>query len=272
MNTPMHAERVGLLKVEVHPTRKAMGAAAASACRRRILETVARRNRCRMIFAAAPSQTELLAELRAAGDIPWGMVEAFHMDEYQGLQPEAPQRFARFLRDALFDDVPLKSTNLLDVGGLPIEDEMRRYASLISVAPIDIVCLGVGENGHIAFNDPPVADFNDPRLIKEVELDEACRLQQVHDGAFPDVEAVPTRAITLTVPALMRGESLFCVVPGPRKAPAVKTTLTGPIAPSCPASVLRRHPDCTLYLDAESASLWLESLPGAAPGFTNVPV
>jgi glucosamine-6-phosphate deaminase len=137
---------------------------------------------------------------------------------------------------------------------------MKRYASLLNAAPIDLVCLGVGENGHIAFNDPPVADFDDPFLVKEVELDEVCRLQQVNDGAFASLEVVPVRAITLTVPAPTRGESLFCVVPGPRKAMAVKAMLTGPVAESCPASVLRRHPDCTLYLDAESALMWLETL------------
>ncbi|MBV5346376.1 MAG: 6-phosphogluconolactonase [Rhodoferax sp.] len=240
MDERMRIERVGLLKVEVHPTRAAMGFAAAAACRRRIQEAVARRGLCRMIFAAAPSQNELLTELRTAEDIPWERIVAFHM--------------------ALFDHVPLKGVCLLDTGGLPIADEMQRYISLLNEAPIDLVCLGVGENGHIAFNDPHVADFNDPFLVKEVELDESCRLQQVHDGAFASLEVVPERAITLTVPALTRGESLFCVVPGPRKALAVKTMLTGPIDESCPASVLRRHPDCTLYLDDESASIWLKTL------------
>ena len=126
MNRPTRTEQVDLLNVEVHPERAAMGAAAAFACRRRILEAVARRNVCRMIFAAAPSQNELLAGLRAAQGIPWERVEAFHMDEYHGLQPEAPQRFARFLRRALFDHVPLKTTHFLDAGGLPIRDDMRR--------------------------------------------------------------------------------------------------------------------------------------------------
>jgi glucosamine-6-phosphate deaminase len=260
MDERMRIERVGLLKVEVHPTRAAMGFAAAAACRRRIQEAVARRGLCRMIFAAAPSQNELLTELRTAEDIPWERIVAFHMDEYQGLMALAPQRFSNFLRKALFDHVPLKGVCLLDTGGLPIADEMQRYISLLNEAPIDLVCLGVGENGHIAFNDPHVADFNDPFLVKEVELDESCRLQQVHDGAFASLEVVPERAITLTVPALTRGESLFCVVPGPRKALAVKTMLTGPIDESCPASVLRRHPDCTLYLDDESASIWLKTL------------
>jgi glucosamine-6-phosphate deaminase len=252
---------VDCLKVEVHESRAAMGAAAASACRQRILEVLADQTLCRIIFAAAPSQSEMLAALRVAEGIPWPSVEAFHMDEYLGPAHDAPQRFANFLRAALFDHVPLRAAHLLDRGGLPLADEMKRYTALLSAAPIDIVCLGVGENGHIAFNDPAVADFADPVMIKEVELDETCRRQQVHDGAFARLEAVPTRAITLTVPALMQAWSLFCVVPGARKAAAVKAMLTGPIALACPASILRRHADCTLYLDAESASLWRESLP-----------
>jgi len=222
---------------------------------------LADRDLCRMIFAAAPSQSEMLAALRVAEGIRWPGIEAFHMDEYRGLANDAPQRFANFLRAALFDRVPLRAAHLLDAEGLPVADEMKRYTALLNAAPIDVVCLGVGENGHIAFNDPAVADFADPVMIKEVELDEKCRWQQVHDGAFARLEAVPVRAITLTVPALMQARSMFCVVPGARKAAAVKVMLTGPIEVSCPASILRRHPDCTLYLDAESASLWREFLP-----------
>lgn len=258
MNTPLCVERVGQLRVEVYQDRSAMGAAATAACRRRIGEVLKRQEACRMIFAAAPSQNELLAGLRAAPDVAWERVEAFHMDEYHGLPAQAPQRFSNFLRQALFDHVPLKAAHLLDNQGLSLAEEMRRYADSLNAAPIDIVCLGVGENGHIAFNDPPVADFDDLLLVKEVALDEACRTQQVNDGAFPSFDAVPERAITLTIPALTRGESLFCVVPGPRKAPAVLAMLTGSVEESCPASILRRHPDCTLYLDSESASMWLE--------------
>lgn len=256
----MRTEQIDRLKVEVHEDRAAMGLAAAAACRRRILDVLAGQALCRMIFAAAPSQNEMLAGLRGAAGIPWERIEAFHMDEYQGLARQAPQRFANFLRAALFDHVPLFAVHLLDTAGLPISDEMKRYTRLLAAAPIDIVCLGVGENGHIAFNDPPV-DFTDPLLVKEVELDRTCRQQQVNDGAFACLEAVPARAITLTVPALTRAASLFCVVPGARKAMAVKAMLSGPVDSSCPASVLRRHPDCTLYLDAESASLWLETMP-----------
>jgi glucosamine-6-phosphate deaminase len=261
-NQPVRRTQIDKVKVEVHSTRAAMGIAAASACGLRIREVVALRDVCRMIFAAAPSQNELLAALRAAPDIPWERIEAFQMDEYHGLPPRSPQRFSQFLRRALFDQVPLRAKHLLDVAGLSINEDMRRYASLLSATPIDIVCLGIGENGHIAFNDPPVAAFDDALLIKEVELDPACRQQQVHDGAFPSFDAVPGRAITLTVPTLMRGESLFCVVPGRTKALAVMAMLTGPVAESCPASILRTHPNCTLYLDSESASMWLQAIRG----------
>ncbi|SDG87173.1 6-phosphogluconolactonase [Propionivibrio dicarboxylicus] len=259
MNEPIHTAHIDRLRVEVYADREALGAAAARAACQRIEAAVSRTGRCRGIFAAAPSQNELLAHLRAARALRWDAVEAFHMDEYIGLPAGAPQRFSHFLRTALFDHVPLKAVHLLDQAGLPIADEMARYADMLASAPIDVVCLGVGENGHIAFNDPPVADFNDSRLVKEVQLDLACRLQQVNDGAFATLAAVPERAMTLTVPALMRGESLICVVPGERKAAAIQSMLCGPIEENCPASILRRHDDCTLYLDAASAALWLES-------------
>ena len=132
-------------------------------------------------------------------------------------------------------------------------NECKRYSALLSKESIVLVALGIGENGHVAFNDPPVADFNDPELVKIVELDTACRQQQVNDGAFPAIDHVPTHALTLTVPALMAGHSLFCVVPGKSKSEAVKQTLTGPVKESCPASILRTHPDAILFLDLDSA-------------------
>lgn len=252
-------DHVDHLRIEVHADRAALGTAAAGACRRKIDEAVARRGVCRAIFAAAPSQNELLAALRRTGDVPWTHVEAFHMDEYCGLPAGSPHRFASFLRDALFGHVPLRAAHYLAASGLPVADELEPYAALLLSAPIDLVCLGVGENGHIAFNDPPVADFDDPLPLKEVRLDAACRQQQVNDGTFADLASVPTHAVTLTIPTLLRGETLLCVVPGPRKAAAVRAMLTEPISLSCPASVLRRHPSCTLYLDAGSAAEWLRA-------------
>jgi glucosamine-6-phosphate deaminase len=245
---PAVSTQVDRLQVRVYADRDALGAAAGADVAAALRDLLARQARVRLVCAAAPSQNELLAALVAADGIDWSRVVAFHMDEYVGLAPEAPQRFGRFLRDRLFDRVRPGEVHLID-GNADPEAECRRYAALLAAAPIDLVCLGIGENGHLAFNDPPVADFHDPARIKPVELDAACRRQQVKDGCFPALDAVPARALTLTIPALLAGRRLFCAVPGPTKREAVRQALTGPIATSCPASILRTHPRCTLYLD-----------------------
>lgn len=239
------------LRVEVYPDRRAMGAAAAEQAIARIKQLQREKGELRMIFAAAPSQNEFLASLVAAEGIDWSKITAVHMDEYIGLPEGAPQSFSRFLRDKLFDLVRPGTVHLID-GTKSAEEECRRYAALLGEKPIDIVCLGIGENGHIAFNDPPVADFNDPHLVKIVELDLPCRQQQVNDGCFPQLSDVPTHAITLTIPALVSASHLFCMVPGPTKRQAVTETLSGPSGTHCPATVLRTHSDCTLYVDTES--------------------
>lgn len=204
-----------------------------------------------MVFAAAPSQNEFLEALVEDKDIDWSRITAFHMDEYIGLEEDAPQRFSQFLKERLFDLVKPGELHLIQSSN-GAEEECRRYAELLNKAPIDIICLGIGENGHIAFNDPPVADFNDPHTMKPVELDDACRQQQVNDGCFPSFDDVPTHALTLTIPTMMSASHLFCIVPGTTKREAVMHTLNGPITTDCPASVLRNHPDCTLYVDTDS--------------------
>ncbi|MEO0331852.1 MAG: glucosamine-6-phosphate deaminase, partial [Bacteroidota bacterium] len=206
----------------------------------------------RMIFAAAPSQNEMLEYLAQSDQINWSRITAFHMDEYIGLPVDAPQRFANFLKEKLFDRVTLRAVHLIEGNDNPTQ-ECQRYADLLVEKPIDIVCLGIGENGHIAFNDPPVADFEDPQMVKVVDLDARCRQQQVNDGCFASLDTVPTQAITLTIPMLMSGKYLYCVVPGSTKREAVDNTLNGPISTDCPASILRTHQDCQLYLDTESA-------------------
>lgn len=230
-----------------------MGASAAAdiaAAIRRVLE---HKEHCAMIFAAAPSQNEVLAAL-AAADVDWGRVHAYHMDEYIGLAADAPQGFANFLRRAIFDRVPFGRVCCLNSQGRP-EEEARRYSALLEQDPTDIVVMGVGENGHIAFNDPHVADFHDPALVKAVELDPVCRMQQVHDGCFSRLADVPEMAMTLTVPALYRAKEAFCIVPAKTKAGAVREMLYGAVDEHCPASILRRHPQAALYLDGESSSL-----------------
>jgi glucosamine-6-phosphate deaminase len=242
---------VGRLLVRGFPSRLAMAEAAAAGIADTLRRLLATQPALRMIFASAPSQADTLAALRRAPGIDWARVTAFHMDEYIGLPPGASQRFAVWLDAHVFTRLPLAAVHRI----VPEPDPaaaIARYAQLLAEAPIDVVCLGIGVNGHLAFNDPPVADFADPLDVKQVELDAACRQQQVDDGCFASLAEVPRRAVTLTIPLLMRGRHLFCVVPGRGKRQAVAAALTGPIAPACPASILRTHPDCTLYLDPES--------------------
>jgi len=228
-----------------------MGAAAGAAAAATIREILAAKSAARVIFAAAPSQNETLAALVAAPGIDWSRVSAFHMDEYLGLAPDAPQRFARYLETHLFGKVKFGAIHLIPCGsGETPQAVCDAYARKLAEAPIDLVCLGIGENGHIAFNDPP-ADLNDPQAVRVVTLDEACRQQQVNDGCFPDIGAVPKQALTLTVPALLNATRLVCTVPGPRKHDAVRRTCFGEISGDCPASALRTHPGVTMYIDRD---------------------
>lgn len=242
------------METQVFASRNEMGAAAGADAERQIIDLLAGQDRVRIIFAAAPSQNEVLEYLVRSTQIDWNRIDVFHMDEYIGLPAEAPQAFSRFLCDHLFDQVQPAAVHLIN-GNIDPQEECRRYSDLIRQAPIDIVCLGIGENGHIAFNDPPVADFNDPEIMKPVELDEVCRQQQVNDGCFERIEDVPTHALTLTVSALMAGKHLFCTVPSATKKEAVRNTLTGPVTTECPASILQQHADCRVYLDEDSAAL-----------------
>lgn len=240
------------LVTRIFPTREEMGVQAAADIAACIENLLRDKETINMIFAAAPSQNEVLKGLRENKDIPWSRINAFHMDEYIGLTDNAPQRFANFLKEALFDHVPFRSVHLLNGNELP-ETECARYGKMLTENPVDIVCMGIGENGHIAFNDPHVADFNDPLKIKMVDLDLKCRQQQVNDGCFARLEDVPTHALTLTVPTLFSGGRLFCVVPAPTKADAVRATVEGPVSEVCPATVMRRHDNATLYCDSDSA-------------------
>jgi glucosamine-6-phosphate deaminase len=233
------------------PEREALGAAAAGDIGAALTRRLDRQPEVRVIFASAPSQEATLRHLAERPGIEWGRVTAFHMDEYLGLAPDAPQRFGNWLRGALLDRVPVGSAHLIDPGDDP-QATADRYSALLAAAPIDIVCLGIGVNGHLAFNDPP-ADFADPALVKVVTLDEVSRVQQVDDGCFGALTEVPAQAVTLTIRALLSAAELFCMVPGAQKRRAVTDALYGPIDGSVPASALRTHPQCTIYVDKESA-------------------
>lgn len=254
-SAPARRFRVDALNVEVYSTREAMGAAAAAATASWLGGLLAQQRRAAVIFAAAPSQSAMLASLAKISGVAWDRVTGFHMDEYLGLSAEHAASFRRFMHERV--ERPLRPGCFHFIQGdtdQPLA-ECERYTRLLQAQPVDLCCLGIGENGHIAFNDPPVADFEDPHLIKLVALDEGCRQQQVAEGHFPSINAVPQYAFTLTVPALCAARRMVCVVPGPRKAEAVRKALTGPVTTHCPASFLRRQAHCTLYLDADSAAL-----------------
>lgn len=240
------------LRVEIFDTRSEMGHKAATDVTAYIGEALNRKDELNIIFASAPSQNEFLAALLQS-NIDWTRINAFHMDEYLELPADAPQRFGNFLRQSIFGKVPFKSVHYFeDEGATPIE-VCRHYKTLLEQHPADIVFMGIGENGHIAFNDPHVAFFNDPERVKIVELDETCRRQQVNDGCFAAIDEVPLHAYTLTIPALMAARKIFCIVPARTKAKAVRDTIQGGITEQCPASILRQHPAVTLYCDADSA-------------------
>ena len=243
------------LEVRIYDDRNQMGAAAAADIKACILECLKTKDTLNMIFAAAPSQNEVLASLASDPQIPWERINAFHMDEYIGLAADASQGFGNFLRRAIFGRAPFGKVNYFDSTAADPQAECDRYAKLLRENPVDIVVMGIGENGHIAFNDPPVADFADPRLVKIVELDPICRQQQVNDGCFEKLEQVPTHALTLTVPALMAAKHHFCIVPAPTKAKAVEATVRGAIGEHCPATCLRNRKGAVLYLEPDSAAL-----------------
>lgn len=254
-STPVAEGYAERLHVFVHATRPEMGAAAAREAAGVLREAVARQGTARVIFASAASQNEFLAFLKTAPGIDWSRVTAFHMDEYIGPDVPRAQRFGPFLHDRLFDAVRPGTVHYLDGAAPDPAAECARYAALLREAPVDLCCLGIGETGHLAFNDPPVADFADPEWVKVVEIDEVSRVQQVHDGAFARVEDVPRTAFTLTLPALLTARRLITIVPGPTKSEVVRRTLTDPISLDCPATILRQIPRATLYLDRQAFAL-----------------
>lgn len=245
----------GELKIKTYDSRNDMGTDAAKDVAAKIRELLLlKQGFVNIIFAAAPSQTEFLHSLSQQNGINWNRVNGFHMDEYVGLDNNALQSFARFLRVHIFDKLPFNKVNYINGAVQDIDAECMRYTNLLNENPVDIVCMGIGENTHIAFNDPHTADFNDALMVKVVTLDEVSRLQQVHDRCFTELVDVPTTAITLTVPALLRAKSIYCIVPGKSKAIAVYQTVHNEVGERFPSTSLKKHNDATLYLDNDSAS------------------
>lgn len=246
------------LPVQVFESREAMGEAAAEDAAKRIGRIIEEKGNANIIFAAAPSQNDLIAGLLRR-DIDWTKIRAFQQDEYIGIDEEDPAGFGSFLRQALYGKVPLKEIHYLLTDSKDVDRKIEEYTHLLTHYPPDLIFLGVGENGHLAFNDPPVADFDDPVKIKVVALDEVCRQQQVNDACFATLEEVPTHALTLTLSLIRSVPDAICVVPTERKAQAIDRALRGDISAECPASMLRGMAGATLYLDRESAS---QAFPG----------
>ncbi len=254
MLKPRNEFQFDQLNVLVYDNKEVLGAASADFVENKIKEVVSSKGKARVIFATGASQFEFLAAL-CEKEIPWESVEAFHLDEYVGLSDDHPASFRCYLRERLFNKVNPATVHYLDGCVDKLDEECERYSKVLTRGEIDLACIGIGENGHIAFNDPPVADFKDPKLVKVVELDEPCRNQQYGEGWFPSFDNVPKFALSLTVPAIMQAKTVNCVVPDERKAEAVKNALYGPIQTSCPASILRTHTDAFLRLDQPAASL-----------------
>ena len=217
-------------------------------------EATAARGEANVMLATGNSQLVFLGELVQQPDLAWDRVRAFHMDEYVGLPRSHPASFQRYMRERVASLVPVKEFHYLQGDTGDAEAEARRYEDLLRAYPLDLCCAGIGENGHLAFNDPPVADFDDPRAVKIVALEPESRRQQVGEGHFATIDDVPTHAITVTIPALLRAHRVLVIVPEARKAKAVVRTLTDPVSTACPATILRTRSNATLYLDADSAA------------------
>lgn len=243
----------GQVNVRVFADKETMGATAAEFAAECLRQALVERGEASIILATGASQVEFLGAFRRMAGVDWGRVTAFHLDEYLGMSAGHPASFRRYLCKRLFDYVPFDAVHLLAGDAADPIQECRRYASLLAERTIDVACIGIGENAHLAFNDPP-ADFDTSDLVHIVTLDEACRRQQVGEGHFATIEDVPRKALSLTIPAILSARTISCVVPDRRKAEAVRCALEGPIVPECPASALRRHPNCYLYLDIGSAS------------------
>ncbi len=250
---PLKSKTIYNMEVNVFADKHKLGQAAARFSAQKIRDAIDHYKTARVIFATGASQFEFLQAL-VEEDLAWENVQAFHLDEYVNLPINHPASFRKYLKERLFDIVKPAEVHYLNTDADNLEAECGRYSQLLEEGDIHIACIGIGENGHIAFNDPPVADFNDPNAVKIVELDEACRKQQYGEGWFDTMEAVPTHALTLTVPSIMHAQCISCVVPDERKSEAVYNALNGPVETTCPASILRTHQNAYLWLDVPAAS------------------
>lgn len=251
---PIKSFKKDQLNVKIYSTNTEMGTAAAEYCANIIRDTLHSKPEAHIIVATGASQFTFYDALIGIKDLDWSKVNIFHLDEYVGMTEQHPASFRKYLKERFIAYIQPKSVFFLNGNAPDPLKEAGRYASLLKEVEIDLACIGIGENGHIAFNDPPVADFHDPELVKIVELDTDCRKQQLGEGWFPTLEDVPTHALSLTVPGIMRAKKISCVVPDERKANAIYHTIHDKISEKCPATILRTHENCTLFLDEPSAN------------------
>ena len=244
------------MKIDITDSKIEMGQHAANMAAEKICSAIAERGEARVIFASAASQFEFIEALIAHKEIDWSKVCGFHLDEYVGLSADHPASFRRFLKERLLAKLPcpVKSFTFVCGDAPDTAAECARLEAAIREKPVDLACIGIGENGHIAFNDPP-ADFETDAAYAVVALDEVCRMQQVGEGWYPNLDAVPTHAFSMTVPQILAADTIVVIVPDDRKAKAVSMAVDGPITNMCPSSILRTHPRCTLFLDKPAASL-----------------
>lgn len=245
---------VDSLAVQVYNTKETMGEAAAEFVAGNIQSVLEEKEQVNLMLATGASQFAFLDAFKRIDSVDWSRITTFHLDEYIGIRSDHKASFRKYLHDRIIDEVQPKEAYFLNGDAPDIAEEIKRYEQLLKSNPIDVACIGIGENGHIAFNDPPIADFDDPQLVKIVELDHKSRQQQVGEGWFGSLEEVPEQALTLTIPAILQSDVISCVVPDERKAQAVRDALYGPVSTDCPASVLRTHSDTVLFLDEHSAS------------------
>jgi len=251
---PMESKTFERMQVHIFESKELLGQRAAHDLVTLISRLVNQQGKATVILATGNSQLTFFDALLTLKTVPWNKVTLFHMDEYLGMSNEHPASFARFIQEKLVDSVHPAAFYHIRGDSSDADSELKRYNNLLREFPPDICVMGIGENGHLAFNDPP-ADFETEEVIHLVKLDSRCRMQQFTEGHFPTLDDVPKRAFSLTVHALLDVKHALVVVPELRKAPAVKAALQGPVTRDCPASILRTKSNVTLYLDRESASL-----------------
>lgn len=254
MPSPVRTFLAGQLRVEIFSSIEELSTSMAFRVRDVLHTAIERQGSAAAILATGNSQIRFLKELTAMGGLDWSKITLFHMDEYLGIPGNHPASFRRYMRERVESLVQPRTFHYLDGETMEPLDECERYSQLLKAQPIDLCCLGVGENGHLAFNDPPVARFDDPHWVKLVKLDDDCKMQQVKEGHFASLETVPPYAITLTIPALLSARTVLCLAPEVRKAKSVTAAIDGPVSTHCPASILRETPQATMLLDLDSSS------------------